>query len=381
MATYKVLQDIEAEDKLVGPLTLRQCIYAAIAAVAGYISYLFVASGAAFMVMFMLPFIGIGVFFAFPWRKEQSTEVWALAKVRFALKPRKRIWDQSGLKQLVTVTAPRLANVRPVRHLSEIEVKSRLRALADTIDSRGWAVKNVPLDMYLSPVQPQPGTDRLMDGTSLPQQVPALDASPSTDMFDASSPVGQQLDAKMTATNSAHRQELMTQIQNPAAPAQPAPTQNWYMPPNQTPANSTPQPAAHHGAAPGVPVAAEPTAEELALMQQLKARQDQLHVQIPQISTHPVPEAETAPTNNTSTGMSDDVQALLNAAAQTTTPQATPVATPNPVPAQPASTVTPTPNPAILELANNNDLDVATIARQAQQRASDDKDGVVVSLH
>ena len=28
MATYKVIQDIEAEDKLIGPLTLRQFIYA-----------------------------------------------------------------------------------------------------------------------------------------------------------------------------------------------------------------------------------------------------------------------------------------------------------------------------------------------------------------
>jgi len=40
MATYKVIQDIEAEDKLVGPLTLRQFIYAAIAAICGYLSFL-----------------------------------------------------------------------------------------------------------------------------------------------------------------------------------------------------------------------------------------------------------------------------------------------------------------------------------------------------
>ncbi len=30
MATYKVIQDIEAEDKLLGPLSLRQFIYAVI---------------------------------------------------------------------------------------------------------------------------------------------------------------------------------------------------------------------------------------------------------------------------------------------------------------------------------------------------------------
>ncbi|MGH7158305.1 MAG: PrgI family mobile element protein [Candidatus Saccharimonadales bacterium] len=33
MATYKVIQDIEAEDKILGPLTLRQFIYAGVAAI------------------------------------------------------------------------------------------------------------------------------------------------------------------------------------------------------------------------------------------------------------------------------------------------------------------------------------------------------------
>jgi hypothetical protein len=42
--------------------------------------------------------------------------------------------------------------------------------------------------------------------------------------------------------------------------------------------------------------------------------------------------------------------------------------------------VTDQPNPAILELANNNDLDVATIAREAEHR-SGASDEVVVKLH
>ena len=39
MATYKVIQDIEAEDKLLGPLTLRQFIYAIIVFVSGFIAF------------------------------------------------------------------------------------------------------------------------------------------------------------------------------------------------------------------------------------------------------------------------------------------------------------------------------------------------------
>jgi len=39
MATYKVIQDIEAEDKLLGPMTLRQFIYAVIVVVMGFVAF------------------------------------------------------------------------------------------------------------------------------------------------------------------------------------------------------------------------------------------------------------------------------------------------------------------------------------------------------
>lgn len=40
------------------------------------------------------------------------------------------------------------------------------------------------------------------------------------------------------------------------------------------------------------------------------------------------------------------------------------------------------PNPAIYELANNDDLDIATIARQAEKSSHEDGDDeVVISLH
>src|SRR6202167_364448 len=96
MATYKVIQDIEAEDKLVGPLTLRQFIYAGIAALSGYLGFLTASKGAPFMLGVFAPITFVCGFFAFPWGKDQPTEVWALAKIRFFLKPRRRIWDQTG---------------------------------------------------------------------------------------------------------------------------------------------------------------------------------------------------------------------------------------------------------------------------------------------
>src|ERR1700677_3298864 len=106
MATYKVLQDIEAEDKLVGPLSLRQFIYAAIAVVS-----LFIAFKLAFVSIFLIaPFLPVIILFgvlAVPFGHEQPSEVWLLARIRFFVKPHLRIWNKDGNIDLVTITAPK----------------------------------------------------------------------------------------------------------------------------------------------------------------------------------------------------------------------------------------------------------------------------------
>ena len=55
MATYKVIQDIEAEDKLVGPLTLRQFVYGGIAALCAYLSFFALSKGAGVLLIFLVP--------------------------------------------------------------------------------------------------------------------------------------------------------------------------------------------------------------------------------------------------------------------------------------------------------------------------------------
>ena len=60
MATYKVIQDIEAEDKLVGPFSLRQFIYACIAVLCGYFCFIVVAKGIPIFLGVFLPPLGGG---------------------------------------------------------------------------------------------------------------------------------------------------------------------------------------------------------------------------------------------------------------------------------------------------------------------------------
>lgn len=383
MATYKVIQDIEAEDKLVGPLTLRQFIYAGIAALSGYLGFLSASKGAIFMLAFFGPITGVCGFFAFPWGRDQPTEVWALAKIRFYMKPRRRRWDQSGAKELVTVNAPKVIERARTNGLGQDEVQSRLSALANTLDSRGWAVKNVNVNVS-TPSTIGPAnlmSDRLVQASSMPQEVTPIEVTASDDILDASAnPIAQHFDSMITASDAAHRQQIIAKLQqpdppmpatNPLIPQAPqtttaaAPADYWFM---QGPAPTVSQPgqAAFTHATLVTPVAqstnvgamaADPSDDEKALVEKLKVENanSSITAAYGHMKTLKTPEQLEA-----------EARAAVAAAA----------AKP---PVKPA--VTPTNQAAIINLANNDDLDVATIARRAKREVDRDNNEVVISLH
>lgn len=355
MATYKVIQDVEAEDKLVGPLTLRQFIFAGIAAISGYLGFLSLVKGAAYMLVIFLPITGVFGFFAFPFGKDQPTEIWALAKLRFFLKPRKRIWDQSGAKELVTITVPKKIERVLTNGLNPDEVRSRLGALADTIDSRGWAVKNSNLSFAMA--SPADSSDRLVSASSMPQQVSDVDVHAADDILDESAnPVAQNFQNMIDASAAAHRQQLIAQMQQPAttlpAPQQ-TPTNNWFMPKGgtQAPFVDTTLAAPPAATATSIPQAATPTAEEEALVKKFKEANSSMSAAYGHMKVVKTPEEILAE------------DAARRAAAT----------------AKPA--VTPDSQAAIMNLAQNDDLDVATIARQAKKAADENDDEIVISLH
>ncbi len=409
MATYKVIQDIEAEDKLVGPLTFRQFVYAGIAALNFYLTFLVSSKGAPFLAVVFLPVGVIAAFFAWPWSHDQPTEVWALARFRFLFKPRKRIWDQSGVKELVTITAPAKIERNLTNGLTQIEVKSRLRALADTIDSRGWAIKNVNVSLYGQPalIMSEPNSDRLVSIDSLPQPVDTVDVQAADDMMDVqNNPVAQQFDTMIAASQRAHRAEVIEKMQAavtpPPAPA-PMPAQRLSRtlppPPPQPQPLQTPQPAGNdywflsqptqtgstipqnnvtfntQVVAPGasaasLPVAAAvPTADEESFIKNHRnepAISPNMHGHLPVIQP-----------------LSAQAAMAQAAAGQAGQPGTVPPP-PGPVQSQQnpaASPVTQARDTAILDLARNDDLNVATLAREAQKRTEPPADEVVISLH
>jgi hypothetical protein len=441
MATYKVLQDIEAEDTLVGPLTLRQLIYALTGATALYLCFLAYQRQAIWLWFIFLP-IAIGcAFFGFPWKGEQPTEIWALARLRFMVKPRVRIWNQDGMKDLVTVTVPRRAPVRPREALSPYEVQSRLKALADTIDSRGWATRNANYQYYMNQQRMQhsisPASDRLINAAGLhPEAIPMDAFLPSNDMLDEQSNVAQNFDALLARTEQMKRERVQQQMaqaqmpqanlgapaQAPAAPQQaqpqnnfqaPAPAIQGYIPSPSLPAPTMPagqqpymyvQPVAPQnlwfvgqpapGAAPAPATAASGQPPEMPAAPAIPPAGYGVPV-VPLTSVTPVQFAQPAMPG----GAPQDEKALSEMLARNNPDKSDPVQInyahmrvlqppagiggadapinygSQPSPAEEPEQVTRLSDNAILGYANNDDLNVATIARQAKRDVGRDDAG------
>ena len=139
---YKVPQDVEAEDKLLGPFSFRQFIFLIIAVV---------SLGAAYILARILLPLGlipvpIALFFgalALPLRKDQPMEVYLAAVISFMLKPKKRLWQPDGIEYLVEVTAPKTEEKTYGNGYNQEEVQRRLSYLANLVDSRGWSIRGV----------------------------------------------------------------------------------------------------------------------------------------------------------------------------------------------------------------------------------------------
>lgn len=356
MATYKVIQDIEAEDKLIGWMTPRQTIYAAIVIVSGFLWFMFATNGAWWLGLVFLPHMVLLTVLSGPFVHDQPSEVWLLAKIKFHLLPRRRIWDQSGLKELVTITVPKKIERKLTDGLSQTEVKSRLSALANTIDSRGWAVKNVNVNLYTQPGYAMADTDRLIDTNALPQDVPSFEVTAQDDILDErSNPTAQHLDQMIQQSTQAHRQQVVQQMKNPQPP-QTQPADYWFL--NATAGQQT-QVAPGYATfdhnptvAPGTPQT--PAATPAVTDSDQAALLEKIHKQ----KKHSTTSNKHLRTIKT---LEEKQEEERKAAAQKT--KETPM------------------SPAVQQLASNNDLNISTIARQANKSQQKPDDGeVVISL-
>ena len=193
MSVYKVPQDVEADDKLLGPFNFRQFIYLII--VAGCIALeIFLWGIFPGLIILPLPIIIFFGVLALPLRKDQPMETYLAAVVSFYLKPNKRFWQPDGVEHLIQISAPVNREEHLTKELSQNEASRRLSYLADIVDTEGWAIKH-----SIAPVN-----------TTVREEY-SNEARAAEDMFD-NSRVSSNVDNLLNQHDQRRKQQIMQNL-------------------------------------------------------------------------------------------------------------------------------------------------------------------------
>jgi len=201
MAQYKVPQDVEADDKLLGPFTFRQFVYLMI--MGGCIGLAF-ALFQVFPVLALLPapFIIFFAALALPLKRDQPMETYLAAVISYHLKPHNRFWFPGQRESTVEITAPKQVEKPRTRDISEEEAGNRLSFLANVIDTEGYAVRgnlnNAPLSAGVTPTE--------------------ADIVPDVLDYSASATINQKLEQQESARHQAALSQMRSAISQSANP-------------------------------------------------------------------------------------------------------------------------------------------------------------------
>ena len=335
MAQYKVPQDVEADDKLLGPFSFRQFVYLMIAAGLCFVAFLLFQIFP-LLVIIPIPFIIFLGVLALPLKKDQPMETYLSAVVDFYLKPQKRVWMPGQSDTAITITAPKNVEENRTKDLSQEEAGRRLSFLANIVDTEGYAIKET--------------NSNLRDDI-------ASEAAQAQDIFEVNQ--NYTLDHSLEQSTANRHAQLVEQMRN-------AINQNSIYG-NAAP-QQTPQIAHQAPVAPPQPVAQQPVAPQpVAAPAPAQTPQFQAPaIPYTPVAAAPQPSPQPATPNITaSTATQPNItETHAAAAAAPTTPA-------------------PEPSAAMKNLANNSDYSIETIAKQAKriQEQQSNNNEVYISLH
>jgi len=325
MATYKVPQDVEADDKLIGPFSFRQFIYLIIVALSGALAWglsnIFIG-----LAIIPLPVILLFGALALPLKKDQPMEIYLAAIISYYLKPHKRLWDSDGVETLIEITVPKIVEVQRTKGITQADAEQRFGYLASIVDSGGWAIRGAG-------AQASPSTTLNSDVI--------LEAQGAQDVLDANTSIAQTFNQMMSREADKVRQDAIDRMrQAPMAAPQPQPAATVIQPAYSIP-SPTPQ-----------PVIPEPTQQ--------------------------TPVFNPYPTNIQ--------QSIIQPVNDPTHMTAQPVVAPTPIPTPetPPTTSDNVVSAGIMNLANNSDVSIETLAHEAhriKEKENDMSEEVVISLH
>ena len=346
MAQYKVPQDVEADDKLLGPFSFRQFVYLLIAA--GLIA-LAVGLFQLFPLLALIPLPPVFLFLvlALPLKKDQPMETYLAAMVSFYIKPHTRVWTPGQRESTIFITAPKNVEDIRTRDITGEEATHRLSFLANLVDSEGYAIKGAT-------------------NSSMREDLVA-EANAQSDMFDTynSANLNRVIDQNKTVQRQAAMQQMQTALQNREAEQQAAAQaeQRRQMEEQQR-------------------ILAEQKRQreeaEFRLREEEMRRLNSEHEDALNSMRAAISRGEEI---DTSSAMIQNNRGKLGPKPENKPkPAPKPEPAPEPAPA-PKKVATEAPKPSIMELANNPDFTVATIAKEANRLNKKEEGEVFVSLH
>ncbi len=248
MSRYKVPQDVEADDKLLGPFSFRQFIFLIIAVIAAALTYFL---GTILLPLALIP-LPVAIFFfvlAIPLRKDQPTEVYLAAILSFYLKPKKKIWQADGVDNIVKITYENVKDdTIQLKDLSYEQAQERLAFLANVVDTEGWAVKNAQ----------KPGI----------KQEFINEANTIEDIQDENTSINQSFNQMINDSKREQKAEIITKMNQvrqqvpttqPSVPSNPTPPANDIQREIENILNSTPDTSTNNQATTPIPQAPIPS--------------------------------------------------------------------------------------------------------------------------
>lgn len=360
MAQYKVPQDVEADDKLLGPFTFRQLAYLLIAAGFIGLAVLFFQIFPALCVIPALPALFL-VILALPLKKDQPMETYIAALVSYYTKPRKRTWMTGQSESTIMISAPKInPEDNRVRNISGEEATNRLSFLADIVDSQGAAINGI--------------------ANSTMRDDLAAEAQAATDIFEQDS---YMIDRAIKADEDARREELKKKMQaakeEPKIVSAPEPVAQPAVVSQPAPQPASTAPSATYAEEMRRQQEAQRAAELAALKHQEEVNKMREAINKNEnIASMP---SETPKINR---HFFEEISAKTKAAEEPAKPEIImPEPQPQPVEKPVEKTISENPpKQAIIDLANNQDFSVETIAKQANKINNRKDDGeVFISLH
>ena len=139
-SSYKIPQNVELEDKIIGPFTLKQFLYMLGGGLVTFVSFstVYTVSQAAFFLIMFFTWTFVGAFvFVKPY--DQPFLKFVTSFVSFSTRPSRRAWKRlptlGEIKLEEHQAPPQVTKEEP----TDEEVRSKLSKLAHVIDARGWS--------------------------------------------------------------------------------------------------------------------------------------------------------------------------------------------------------------------------------------------------